>query len=290
MLTTMNASNLPNQNQSTVVLHGATGTQGRPIAERLTQASHTIRAAHRSGPTPCDLSDVDSIIATYAGADAVVVQLPLVFSDAAITQAENVLKAVHAAAVPRVVFNANGPLSPVPIGMPYVDARTVLARGLPEVTDAVTISPIGPYMENLSAPALGANIADGRLTYPLPARAPIPWVAIGDIGDMIVDSLRSDIAIPDDGLIRLLAGPEPLTGPDLAATLSTVLGHTIEWETISADAFGDLLISQIGAEAAAGIAAFYSGDTPPPPPVEHLEFGTTTLAAWAAEADWPANQ
>ncbi|NES85867.1 MAG: hypothetical protein F6K10_33265, partial [Moorea sp. SIO2B7] len=115
-----------------------------------------------------------------------------------------------------------------------------------------------------------------------------PWVAIADIADTIADSLNPSLEISDGGLTRLVAGPELLTGPELAAALSQALGHPVEWETITPDAFGELLTDQIGAEAAAGIAGFYAMESPPPPPVEMLEFGTTTAAAWARQANWPA--
>lgn len=284
----MNDTSTLSQDNPMVVLHGASGTQGTIVSERLSAAGFGVRPAHRGGSPACDFDDADSLAEVYAGAAAVVVQLPLVFSEQAVVQAQNVVEAVGRSGVGRVVFNVNGPLSPVPIGMPYVDARAILAAELPKVTEAVSISPVGPYMENLSAPGLGGNIARGRVTYPLPAEAPIPWVAIRDMGDMIADSLRSDFDVAEGGTVRLLAGPELLTGPDLASALSSVRGHQIEWETISADAFEGLLVDQIGPEAAAGIAGFYAAEGPPPPDPEMLEFGATTIAVWAAGADWPA--
>jgi uncharacterized protein YbjT (DUF2867 family) len=102
---------------TTVVLHGATGTQGRAILGRLLAAGHHVRAVSRdprpaTGPAvqavAADLLDLDALTAAYTGAHAVVVQLPLDFTADAVRRAGTVLAALAKAGVQRAVFNTGG--------------------------------------------------------------------------------------------------------------------------------------------------------------------------------------
>lgn len=285
----------------TIVLHGATGTQGRPVLRRLLANGHTVRAAVRhpdradlppgARPVVADLLDGDALAKAYAGADAVVVQLPLVFAaDLAVPQAECVLAALRTAGVPRAVLNVGGPLVPHPVGVPYVDARAVLAAGLPRaVPTATVVGPVGPYLENLSAPWSAGRVAAGELAYPLPAQAPVPWTALDDLAAVIADVLSSDVP----PAVRLVAGPASLTGEQAAAELSAALDRRVRWQTITAEEYGERLTPHLGAEAGAGIAGFYAPPPPGAPPLPApdpatVHAGVTTLREWAARLDWPA--
>jgi hypothetical protein len=85
--------------------------------------------------------------------DAVVLQLPLVFDDTAVTQARTVLAALEKAAVRRVVFNQSAGVPEVPIGVPYVDARVLIAAELQNAVETVAVVvPAATYAENLTAP------------------------------------------------------------------------------------------------------------------------------------------
>src|SRR5919197_6710479 len=88
----------------TIAVHGATGSQGAPVAARLTAAGHTIR--HLSRATGADLLDRASLDAAYAGADAVVLQLPLIYDERALRMGENAARAAEAAGVAQLVVNA----------------------------------------------------------------------------------------------------------------------------------------------------------------------------------------
>src|SRR5688572_24320161 len=131
---------------STITLHGATGTQGRHIAARLRAAGHTVRPLDSRA---VDLTDVDSVVNAYAAADAVVVQLPLVFDPTAHVHAQTVLAALAKAGVTRAVFNPGMTLPPQPVGVPFVDARITLAQGLVGGGTGAVVGPAGPYLENL---------------------------------------------------------------------------------------------------------------------------------------------
>ncbi|PTA47483.1 SDR family oxidoreductase [Micromonospora sp. RP3T] len=286
----------------TVVVHGATGTQGAPVVRRLVAAGHRVRAAVRDPqrlaavfpadvePVAADLLDPDSLRRAYTGADAVVVHLPLVFApQRAVPQAEAVLAALGGAGVPRAVFNAGGPLLPGPVGVPYLDARAVLAARLGDVVPvAAVVGPAGGYLENLSAAWSAPRVVAGELVYPLPAEVPMPWVALDDLAEVIAESLTA----PAPPARRVIAGPQPLTGDAAAAELAAALDRPVRWRTIGTHEYERMLAPHIGAEAAAGIAGFYAppsgAPARPAPDPGAVTTGRTTLREWASRQSWPA--
>jgi uncharacterized protein YbjT (DUF2867 family) len=285
---------------STVVVHGAAGIQGAAVVRGLLSAGHRVRAVLRRStggshpqamPVVADLLDTEALVGAYLGADAVVVQLPLVFAaDTAVPQARAVLEALRKAAVPRAVFNTGGPVGPEPVGVPFVDARVVLAAELAEaVPRASVVSPASTYLENLVAPWSRPLVWDGQLAYPLPASLPNPWLALDDLGAAIVDLLAAPAPPPRE----VVAGPQALTGDEAAAELSLALKRPVRWHTIEPAEYERMLAPHLGPETAAGIAAAYLPQppgTPPAPAPEPavLRTGTTTMRDWAARQNWSA--
>ncbi|MGV9612384.1 SDR family oxidoreductase [Nocardia xishanensis] len=289
-------------NTSTVIVHGATGIQGAAIVRGLLAAGHRVRGIVRRNsssllhadaePVQADLLDPGSLAAAYSGADAVIVQLPLVFTDLAVRQAETVLNGLRKAGVRRVVLNTGSVLPPVPVGVPFIDARVLLSAELSRGAEAATVvAPARQYMENLVAPWSAPLVRAGEVAYPLPRELPVPWVALDDLGAAVAGSITATTPPP----LRIVAGPRALTGDEVAAELSAALGQPVRWNSISPNAYREMLAPHLGAEAAAGIAAAYTPPPPgaPPPPEPDpsmIETGTTSLRDWAARQDWRADQ
>jgi uncharacterized protein YbjT (DUF2867 family) len=281
---------------STVVVHGATGTQGAALARRLLTAGHRVRAVVRRTParglhpqaTPvvADLLDTGALADAYLGADAVVVQLPLEFAaGTAAAQARSVLSALRKAGVPRAVFNAATALAPEPVGVPFVDARVLLAA---ELADAVplasVVAPASTYMENIAGPWSWPLVRAGELAYPLPASLPNPWLALDDLGDTVADLLSAAAPPP----LQVVAGPQALTGDDAAAELSRALDRPVRWRTVEPGEYERMLAPHLGPEAAAGVAGAYAPPPPGTPPAPSpdpavVRTGTTTLRDWAVQ-------
>jgi uncharacterized protein YbjT (DUF2867 family) len=78
--------------------------QGAPVAAHLARSGHAVRPLSRR--TGADLCDRASLTAAYAGADVVVLQLPLVYDERALAMAENAARAAEAAGVQHLVINA----------------------------------------------------------------------------------------------------------------------------------------------------------------------------------------
>jgi uncharacterized protein YbjT (DUF2867 family) len=272
-----------------VAVLGASGGQGAPVARRLLRDGHRVRAVVRRperAPAGCepyaaDLTDAAALDRAFAGADAVVAHLPLVFGQRALVMAERVAGAVRRADVPRVVIGTGGPLPPGPIGVPYVDARAELVRAL---EGAAVVEPYAAYMENLSAPWSAPLVREGVLAYPLPAEHPVPWLALADVAERIAAALAGG----ETGRIPL-TGPWPLTGPQAAEALARAIGRPVRWRSVEPAEYGDMLRPHLGDEAADGIAGMYAalaaGPAPAPDPAR-LRVGSTDLESWARAQPW----
>lgn len=269
----------------TLAVHGATGTQGSIIARRLRAAGYEIRPLDSRS---VDLTDIDSVVRAYSSIDAAVVQLPQLFDPVVLTYAETLLAALAKAHIGRAVFNPGMVLPPASVGAPYVDARVALAQRLPAAVDvASVIGPAGPYLENLFQPWLTRRIRErGELAYPLPGAVPLPWVTLDDIGDTIAAALGED----RPPAVRLLAGPQAVTGDQVAAAVGAAAGREVRWVQLALAEFRQLLTPVLGAAAAAGTVALYeqaaAAPPPPPPAVEILRLAPTTVEQWAARQDW----
>jgi uncharacterized protein YbjT (DUF2867 family) len=281
--------------ETTVVVHGATGTQGSAIVRRLHAAGHRIRTVARHPradadpavePFPADLLDLDALVTAYAGADVVVIQLPLNFAADAVHQADTVLAALAKAGVCRAIFNTGGGVPPTdPVGVPFVDARVRLAARLPDtVPMASVVGPAGTYLENLVAAWSRPLVHNqGELRYPLPEQLPNPWVAADDLGAVVTDLAVATTPAPT----RLVAGPSALTGPQVATEIEAATGRRVRWQTIEPHDYARMLAPHLGQATADGIAAAYDNPAPPPDPTL-IVHGSTTIRAWAAQQNWTA--
>jgi uncharacterized protein YbjT (DUF2867 family) len=270
----------------TIAVHGATGSQGAPVAAHLTAAGHQVRPLTRA--SGADLLDRASLEAAYAGADAVVLQLPLVYDERALQMGENAARAAEAAGVAQLVINTGGVMPPVPIGVPFIDARhRAAAADVPRVT---VLQPATTYLENLSAPWAAERIArDGVVEYPVPPEAPLRWVATADVAVAAERAIARAVA----GWFALPG--VPLTGHELVEALGTAIGRPLRWQTIAPSEFADLLRPHLGNHAADGTAAYYEmAATAPPAPEqdagparEALDWAPRDVETWARSVAWP---
>lgn len=280
-------------NHRTVVVHGASGVQGAPVARALLDrgvrvvgiARDTSRLPDGTVAARADLADADALAAAYRDADAVVVQLPLAFApDLIEAHTRGIVAAVRRAEVGRVVLNTSSPVPHNELGVPFVDGRVRLVHALREaVAKATVVAPLFAYMENLAIPSSAERIRQrGELAYPVPDGFPMPWLALDDLAHAVADLLE-DPAPPAQ---RALAGPAALPGPDAAAELAAALGRDVRWVSIDHVEYESMLAPHLGKASAAGIAAFYAprpADAEPPSPPTDVVYGTTTLRHWASQ-------
>ena len=169
----------------------------------------------------------------------------------AAAQARAVVEAVTRAHPGRVIISTSGqivdqPGSPLqaPVDSPIMTLIDgVTGSGVPTTVVAPRL-----YLENLLLPVvLGPVREEGVLRYPLPASFPVSWSSHLDVAEVVARLLTD--ASPTTGTVGVGHLPG-LTGPDLAAAFSSRLGREVRFESITPEAFGELITPFFGPAAA----------------------------------------
>jgi len=251
----------------TILVYGATGTQGGPVARRLLSRGTPVRVAVRSRErgaalaalgaevVEAELGDPAALIAATKGVDAVFVQLPSTVPAAELVRyARHALAAVAEAGAPHTVLTTSSIVPTAPTGVTYADAkRRIVELAGQLVPGAVLLHP-GVYLDNLVGP-LRPAVEQGLIPYPIPADVPVAWLSADDAAAYAVAALdRPELA----GRRLPIGGVEAFTGPQLADRLGTALGRPVRYEAIPPAAFGAQLAPFLGAAVAAEIAELYA--------------------------------
>jgi NAD(P)H dehydrogenase (quinone) len=292
------------KNPSTVLVYGATGAQGSAVVRAALGADMKVRlllrdgTAHRFGAgvevAPGDLGDPVRLRKAHDGVDAVALTLPLSPDREMLVRfGRNAIDAARAASVKLLVWNGTGPMASDRIGSAMLDARQDLdaylrASGVPFITLSPTL-----YCGNLAAPwSAPAIVRQGVLAYPLPAGLRVSWISWEDVAAFAVAALqRPDLA----GRSFAIGGPEALSGTELAAILSPVVGRLVTYVEVPLPDFAAGLNAAFGAPMGGELAAYYAWvqrqpksplAVDPTPAIEALSVRPTSFAEWARAQDW----
>ncbi|HWU62644.1 MAG TPA: NmrA family NAD(P)-binding protein [Ensifer sp.] len=228
-----------------ILVIGATGPQGRPVAEKLLAAGFSVRAMVRD-PLKAqdlaakgveivkgDLADVDSVSAAVKGQDGIFMLISFFAGNGA--QAKAVIDAAVAQGVKKIVWNVTGPILPFDTGNPSIDMRRpILAAleksGIPFVALQPTV-----YMENFLIPAIAQEVAEKNvLAYPMPDAVFCQWISHQDAAAYVVAAFKR----PDkENLVIEISGPEKVNGPAIAEQFSTALGRKITFRPMPPEEF-----------------------------------------------------
>lgn len=249
---------------TSVLVYGATGAQGRPVARRLLEKGYRTRILLRPGETASDLvamgaehitgemSDPESL--DRASDDTELVFLLVPFLDPKASYGINAIDAARKAGMRRIVWNASGAIPPVETGNPGVDMRrTVLAHLERSGIDFVALQPT-VYMENLLGPWTAPEVA-GRnsVAYPIPRSVRLQWISHEDAAAYVVAAFQQ---LPPGQHRIEICGPETLTGDDIANSFSRALGREIRFRAMPPKEFGIVMDSAFGGGGDT-TAAFY---------------------------------
>lgn len=236
-----------------ILVSGATGSQGRPVAQKLIEAGFSVRVLARTPEkaadlaalgaevVPGDLADPASLAAAFEGVDAAYLHVPF-FTPSPLdgpAYARHFLDAAKHADVKLVVWNASGEVAPTRTGNPAFDARLdvhdlVVGSGLPYVILQPTA-----YMENFLGPWTRQELAEeGVFAYPTPLAVQMQWIATEDVGTFAVLAFRNPGVAPLD---LKISGPERLNGEDVAERFSRALGRPVVFRAMPAREFGEKL-------------------------------------------------
>jgi uncharacterized protein YbjT (DUF2867 family) len=190
-----------------VLVFGATGAQGSPVARQLIEKGIAVRAVSRDEKkarelygenvevAPADLSDFDSLRRAFADVDAAFLHLPFVGNDVREIpiQLGNALRAAKETDLPRLVFTTSGSTMDnlPPIAMVEANRaaeRAVLSSGVPSVVLRPTI-----YLENLLHLALPEMRERGVLSYPpLSPERKVSWTALGAQATIAIAAMTAE--------------------------------------------------------------------------------------------------
>jgi uncharacterized protein YbjT (DUF2867 family) len=284
-----------------ILVAGATGELGRVICRKLTERGGTVYGMVRKGSAPAavaeleamgvvpveaDLANRESLREACSGCDSVVSGITAMGRpEESIERVDRdgQLALIAAAAeegVERFVYvsysGAIGKDDPLTLAKRGVE-RTLKHSGM-----AWTVLRPSYFMESWFSPALGFDVAGGRVRIYGTGREPISWIAREDVAEFAAEAVDSEEA--RNATIEI-GGPEAIAPLDAVAMFESIAGRRIEVETVDEMA----LRSQLAAARApqersitALMLAYAQGD---PIPMEDIaeRFGVelTPLRSWA---------
>lgn len=282
-----------------LLTYGATGSQGRPVAEKLLAAGHEVRLLTRD-PSRVeglegaevvrgDMADVTSLRLATKGREGVFLHVPFFTPDPldGLAYAEAALQAAVEADVKLLVWNASGEIPSARSGNPAFDVRldildAISASGVPYIVLQPTA-----YMENFLGPWTREELLhEDTFAYPTPNTVKMQWIATQDVGTFATYAFGH----PELASLNLkISGPERLSGEEVAERFSRALGRPIRFRAMPAEEFGrklDAVFPGMGEGAAQGYAAAYehperfSSHVDIEAALQKMPVELTTLEAW----------
>jgi uncharacterized protein YbjT (DUF2867 family) len=278
-----------------VLVAGATGRLGGPVAERLIDRGHRVRALirhpasaaagrlrHRGAQVVAgDLNDPSSLRGAAAGADAVfVLSTPHhgTGPDAETRQAITLADAAVAAGAGYLVY-ASAAGAQHAAGVPMLDSKRQVEEHL--TTLAVPHAVIAPayFMDNLNYPWNWAVLRAGYWPIPLPPDRPVQLIPASDAARFAALVIQQP---GDFAGRRIELASDELTGPQAASVMSAILHHPVSNPQTVPGPLTPLApffrwIADTGLHADIGLLR-----------TSYPEIGWQSLRQWASGRDWAA--
>lgn len=240
-----------------------------------------------------EFGDPASLRAATQGVDAVFLQVPTSVEAHQIPAAARAaLEAVRAAGSLHTVVTTSSVVPQARTGSPAPDARLDLVEVIAELAPHAVVLIPTLYLENFSGP-LRAALDAGVIPYPIPEDVPVRYLSLDDHAASAIAALdRPHLA----GQHLRVAGPDSLTGTQLAQTLSAALLRPLHYQAITPDAFGGQLAAFLPRPVADAVAGMYAWEGAagapllnPDPSATTTALGVqlTTVAHWASTALLP---
>ncbi|NSX03312.1 NmrA/HSCARG family protein [Cupriavidus gilardii] len=220
----------------TILVTGATGTVGRQVVEQLVKRGADIRALVRD-PSKAnfpagvdvvrgDLLDVDSVRSAFSGVSTLFLLNAVVADE--FTQALIALNVAREAGIQRIVYLSviHSDLYP---NVPHFAGKYGVERMIEQMGLNATILRPAYFMDN---DLTIKDVVTGYGVYPMPIGSKgLAMIDTRDIGEVAAIELlrreRSAMPLPLDRIN--LVGPDTLTGVDVAAIWTEVLGRRIAY-------------------------------------------------------------
>jgi uncharacterized protein YbjT (DUF2867 family) len=227
-------------NSLSVLVTGATGKQGNPVARVLLEKGHRVRALTRKPDSAAaqELKRLGAELATgnfddratleraARGVDAVfAMATPYeAGTDVEIRQGITLADAVKAAGVKHLVYSSVGSADRK-TGIPHFDSKYKIEEHIKCL--GVPYSIIGPvfFMDNLMSPWWLPGLQQGKFVIAMPRSRKLQQIAVTDIGEFAVLVLEHRQQFLGK---RLDIASDDVSPAEVAEILSRVTGHKIE--------------------------------------------------------------
>lgn len=290
-----------------VLVYGATGTQGGPVARRLLERGDQVRVVVRNPERAHDLQRAGAEVVTgdladgtglkeaSTDVDAVFVSISASIAPRDIPRyAEQALRAAVTADVGHLVMTTSSVVPPTATGIAAPDARVRLLQTIREVAPATVVLRPTLLLDNFSG-GLRAALDGGVVPQGIPADVPVAYLSTDDQAAYAIAALeRPHLA----GELLPIAGPDAVTGPTLAAVFSHTLGRHLTYVPMTAEEVRQNL-SFLGDVVSRAVAEMYAwegthGTDQLAPDLSRtrdaLGVTGTPVAHWAATALTPVEE
>jgi uncharacterized protein YbjT (DUF2867 family) len=220
----------------TILVTGASGTVGRHVVEHVVRRGADVRALVRD-PTKAsfpagvaiaqgDLLDVDSLRSAFSGVSALFLLNAVVPDE--FTQALIALNIARETGIKRIVY-LSVIHSDVYVNVPHFAAKFAVERMIEQMGLQATMLRPAYFMNN---DVTIKDVVTGYGVYPMPIGGKgLAMIDVRDIGEIAaIELIRREQAAASFPLNRInLVGPETLTGADVAAIWTDILGRPIAY-------------------------------------------------------------
>ncbi|MGX1100585.1 NmrA/HSCARG family protein [Amorphus sp. MBR-141] len=220
----------------TILVTGATGTVGRTVVEQLAKRGASVRALVRD-PAKADFPagvevaegdflDVDALRRAFSGVSTLFLLKAVVADE--YTQALIALNLAREAGIERIIY-LSVIHSDVYVNVPHFAGKFGVERMIEAMGMHATVLRPAYYMNN---DVTVRDVVTGYGIYPMPIGTKgLAMVDARDVGEVAaIELLRREQSSDPLPIERInLVGPDTLTGPDVAAIWSEVLGREIAY-------------------------------------------------------------
>ena len=220
----------------TIIVTGATGTVGRHVVEQLVKRGADVRALVRDvskanfpagvDVVQGDLLDVDSLRSAFAGVSTLFLLNAVVPDE--YTQALIALNVAREAGIERIVY-LSVIHSDLYVNVPHFAGKFGVERMIEQMGMNATILRPAYFMDN---DVTIKDVVTGYGIYPMPIGSKgLAMIDTRDIGEIAaIELIRREGSATPLPINRInLVGPETLTGTDVAAIWTDVLGRPIAY-------------------------------------------------------------
>jgi uncharacterized protein YbjT (DUF2867 family) len=219
-----------------ILVYLANGVQGGAVVRAALRRGFRVRALVRDRRraqalatlgvelAEGDLRDPSSLRAASAGVAHAVLQIPIGAQEDLLAQAANALSASIACGLTSIILKLASASRPAPCEEPSFVANAMIEDMVRRSGLAFAIVRPTMYLDNLLKPSARAEIvAHGRFAPPIAEQQEIAWTSTDDCADAALTLLERGVAGGD----HRIAGPESVTGDQLAARVAAGLGRPV---------------------------------------------------------------